>query len=209
VIPYFDIPLQHISPKLLRAMKRLDPDIDVFDLIKRIRQRFSGSPNPACIRTTFIVGFPGETEDDFEVLMDFVNGAEVDRLTVFLYSAEEGSHAAGLPDEVLAHIAESRLHRLMEAQQDISLAKNEEWVGKEFDVLIEGESDEGRRAGRSYRDAPDIDGLVFVDNLPESAEDGDIVRVKVTGALPYDLETEWEDISDAGGAPALPGRNIE
>jgi ribosomal protein S12 methylthiotransferase len=191
IIPYFDIPLQHVSPRILRSMKRLDPDFDVLGLVKKIRARFADSPVPACIRATFIVGFPGETDDDFELLHSLLDEARLDRLTVFQYSPEEGTPSANYPDEVPEPISESRLHSLMEAQQDISLSINEEWVGQNLRVLLEGETDDGRMFGRSYRDAPEIDGLVLVSGMPEDTEPGSFINVHVTGALEYDIEGEW------------------
>ncbi len=191
IIPYFDIPLQHVQPKILRLMNRLAPDIDAIEIIEKIRMRFADSPVPACIRTTFIVGFPGETEEDIDALHEFLESARIDRLTIFRFSPENGTPAAELPDQVQSHIAEQRIHQIMEAQQDISLEIHEKWINKEIDVLMEGETDDGRRVGRSYRDAPEIDGLVLVGGVPESVEPGSIIRTRITGALPYDLEAEW------------------
>jgi ribosomal protein S12 methylthiotransferase len=190
VIPYFDIPLQHVSPKILRSMKRLDPDMNPLDLVKKIRARFESAPLPACLRTTFITGFPGETEDDFRQMPEFIESAMLDRVTVFQYSREDGTPAASLPDEVPEHVAEARMHRLMETQQEISLDVNEGWIGKTIEVLLEGETDEGRRAGRSYRDAPEIDGLVLVDGVPENMDDGSFISVRIDEAMPYDLAGE-------------------
>jgi ribosomal protein S12 methylthiotransferase len=169
-------------------MDRLAPDTDMLALISKIRDRFADTDRPACIRTTLIAGYPGETDADVDAMLDFLESARIDRLTVFEFSPEEGTPSASLPDQVPEEIAESRVDLLMETQQEISLEINEEWVGKEIDVLIEGETDDGRRAGRSYRDAPEIDGFVIIDNLPDAIPDGAIVHVKVTNALPYDLE---------------------
>jgi len=192
VIPYFDIPLQHVQPGVLKRMNRLAPDIDPFEIVTKIRSRFQDSRMPACIRSTFIVGFPGETDGDAAALLDFVENARLDRLTVFQFSPENGTPAAVLPDQVPEAIAEARMHQLMEAQHDISFEINRGWVGKTIDVLLEGETDDGRMVGRSYRDAPEIDGLVIVDKVPESIEYGEIIKARVAGALPYDLEAEWE-----------------
>ena len=196
VIPYFDIPLQHVSGPILHAMKRLDPDLNALGLVGKIRSRFTWTPLPACVRTTLIVGFPGETEADFEMLVDFVETASIDRLTVFRYSPEDGTQSVELPGEVPEHIAESRMHSLMEAQQEVSLALNQGWLGQEIEVLIEGETDDGRRQGRSYRDAPEIDGLVLVSGVPGEVHPGDFVKVKITAALEYDLEGEWMKTQD-------------
>ncbi|MCX6647113.1 MAG: 30S ribosomal protein S12 methylthiotransferase RimO [bacterium] len=192
IIPYFDIPLQHTQSKILEAMDRLAPETDTLALVKKIRKRFKKSYNPACIRTTFIVGFPGESEDDVEAMREWIEKAKIDRLTVFEFSPEEGTHAADLPDQISESESESRMHRIMEAQYDISLEINETWVGKEIDVLLEGFSDDGRLVGRSYRDAPEIDGLIFVEGVPDEKEFGEIARAIVTGALPYDLEAEFK-----------------
>ena len=190
ILPYFDIPLQHVQPEILNAMKRLAPDTDTLALVRKIRKRFQDARNPACIRTTFIVGFPGETEEDVDALVEWIEEARVDRLTVFEFSPEHGTPAVELPYQVSEHDSESRLHRIMEIQHDISLEINEGLVGKEIDVLLEGITDDGRMVGRSYRDAREIDGLIFVDGVPEEIEFGEIVRTVVTGALPYDLEAE-------------------
>jgi len=188
ILPYFDIPLQHVGPEILKRMNRLAPDQDLGDLVRKIRKHFLGSANPACIRTTFIVGFPGETEDEIAMLEDFIEDVRLDRLTVFKFSPEEGTPAAELPDQVPGPLAESRYHNLMEAQHQISLEINEGFTGSTIEVLLEGETDDGRKVGRSYRDAPEIDGLVLVEDVADSAGYGDIVRVEITGALPYDLE---------------------
>lgn len=191
ILPYFDIPLQHVQPGILKAMGRLAPETDTLRLVERIRERFTDTETPACIRTTFIVGFPGETESDVEALHEWMERAKVDRLTVFQFSPEEGTPAALLPDQIPQHISESRMHRLMESQQEITLEVNETWIGKEIDVLLEGVTDDDRAVGRSYRDAPEIDGFVIVKGVPENTDQGEIVRTRVTGAMPYDLEAEF------------------
>jgi ribosomal protein S12 methylthiotransferase len=191
ILPYFDIPLQHVKPRILSAMNRLAPDTDLIGLIGRIRKKFENSDKPACIRTTFIVGFPGETEEDIDAIFDFLEEAKIDRLTVFKFSSEGGTSAANLPEQVDESVADDRLYRIMEAQNEISFEINEGWVGKTIDVLLEGETDDGRLVGRSYRDAPEIDGLVLVAGVPDEIEMGEIVRAKVINALAYDLEAEW------------------
>jgi ribosomal protein S12 methylthiotransferase len=194
ILPYFDIPLQHVSPSVLRAMDRLAPDLDSLELIENIRSRFP-SDKPACIRTTLMVGFPGETEDDVAAMHEFLERARIDRLTVFQFSLENGTPAEKLTDLVPDHISEMRLHRLMEAQRGISEEINGEWIGREIEVLLEGETDEGLRVGRSYRDSLEIDGLVFVGGVPETIPDGAFVKTRVTGALPYDLEADYVSVS--------------
>jgi ribosomal protein S12 methylthiotransferase len=147
--------------------------------VTELRQAMPG----IAIRTTFIVGYPGETEQEFQTLMDFVSKMAFDRVGVFTYSFEPDTASAQLPDPVPEEIKLERRDRLMALQQGISLAKNQSFVGKTLDVLVEGES-EGISVGRSYRDAPEIDGLVLVDGqLPV----GEIVPVRITGALEYDL----------------------
>jgi len=147
--------------------------------VATLRERI---PNIA-IRTTFIVGYPGETEEAFQALVDFVQEMAFDRVGVFTYSREEGTEAASLPDDVPPEVKEARRARLMEVQRPISLAKNQALVGQTMDVLIEGRGD-GISVGRTYRDAPEIDGLVLIE---EDLPVGEMVRVEITGALEYDV----------------------
>jgi ribosomal protein S12 methylthiotransferase len=135
------------------------------------------------IRTTFIVGYPGETEEEFETLMDFIDEIRFDRVGAFKFSFEPGTTSEALGDPVPAEVKEDRYKRLMERQQAISLQINQSFVGKNLDVLIEGYGD-GISVGRSYRDAPEIDGMVFVES---KAPIGEIIPVKITGAMVYDL----------------------
>jgi ribosomal protein S12 methylthiotransferase len=135
------------------------------------------------LRTTFIVGYPGETEREFGALLDFVAASRFDRVGVFVYSAEEGTPAAALPNSVAEEIKTERYDRLMALQQEISLAINQAQVGRTLDVLVEGRGD-GLSVGRSYRDAPEIDGLVL---LPNDLPVGAMVPVRITGAMEYDL----------------------
>ncbi len=193
VLPYLDIPLQHAHPAVLRRMRR-PADVDwVRRTVTAMRERI---PEIA-IRTTFIVGFPGEREEEFAALLDFVEGIAFDRVGVFTYSHEAGTPAASLPDDVPPEVKEERRARLMELQQGISLAKNRALVGRTLDVLIEGRGD-GISVGRTYRDAPEIDGLVLVEGeLPV----GELVPIRITGALEYDLygvrSTEWGMLTGA------------
>jgi len=155
---------------------------DIEGVRRTIRRLRAAMPDIA-IRTTFLVGYPGETEAEFGVLLDFVAEMKFDRVGVFTYSHEEGTPAARLEDDVPPEVKEERRERLMEVQQRISLAKNQALVGRMLDVLIEGQG-EGLSVGRSYRDAPEIDGLVLVQaELPV----GEIVPVRITAALEYDL----------------------
>ena len=138
------------------------------------------------LRTTFIVGFPGETEQEFQALLDFTQEMRFDHVGIFPYFHEAGTPAAGLDGLVSDEVANERLQRLAELQEKISLSKNQDWVGKELDVLIEGVGD-GISAGRSFRDAPEIDGLVL---MQEELAVGSMLPVRVTGALTHDLMAE-------------------
>jgi ribosomal protein S12 methylthiotransferase len=181
VLPYLDMPLQHTHPWTLARMRR--PHRDTDDLVAWMRDRVPG----LVLRTTFIVGFPGETEAEFEYLLDSVRRLRFDRVGVFLYSEEEGTAAFGMADRVAGSEKRRRRTRLMAAARDITLASNQQLVGRELDVLIEGQPEAGSAwyAGRSYRDAPEVDGLVLI--RAESLAVGEIVRVHVERALAYDL----------------------
>jgi len=179
VLPYLDMPLQHAHPKTLYRMKRPSNIEWVHKTLAKMR---ASIPNLA-IRTTFIVGYPGETEEEFQALIDFVKGIRFDRVGTFQFSFEPGTTSEPLGDPVLSEVKQERYERLMELQQSISLQINQSYVGKTLDVLIEG-YDNGISIGRSYRDAPEIDGLVLVES---KAKVGEIVPVKITGAMAYDL----------------------
>jgi len=190
ILPYLDLPLQHAHPDVLRRMRRPAS----IEGVRRTVERLRAAMPDIVIRTTFLVGYPGETEAEFQSLLDFVAEMAFDRVGVFTYSHEEGTPAAGssassaepLEDDVPPEVKEERRERLMEAQQSISLAKNRALVGRTLDVLIEGQGD-GLSVGRSYRDAPEIDGLVLVQaELPV----GEIIPVRITSALEYDLVGE-------------------
>jgi len=182
VVPYLDVPLQHVNRSILRAMRRPGDGAAYLRLIQRLRDAM-----PAiAIRTTFIVGFPGETEAAFQELLDFLQQAQLDRVGAFLYSRERGTPAAEMPHQVPFRVKRERYDRLMRAQQPISLARNREWVGKEMTVLIEGYSEDGRYAiGRSHRDAPEVDGLVYVRQC--NTPPGEFVAVQIEQADVYDL----------------------
>jgi ribosomal protein S12 methylthiotransferase len=179
VIPYLDVPLQHAHPEILRRMNRPADVDEVRRTIDRMRKRM---PDLA-VRTAFIVGFPGESPTQFDALLEFLREMRFDRVGCFLYSREEGTPAAALPDDVPFAEKKERRGRVMSLQQEISETKNQAWVGRCLDVLIEGKQD-GWAVGRSFRDAPEVDGLVLVEG---GAPPGEMVRVRVTGALPYDL----------------------
>jgi ribosomal protein S12 methylthiotransferase len=179
VLPYLDIPLQHAAPATLTRMRR-PANIDwVHTTIAKMRATL---PKLA-IRTTFIVGYPGETDEEFQTLLDFVEEMRFDRVGTFQFSFESGTASEALGDPVPAKVKEKRYQRLMELQQSISLQINQSYVGQRLDVLIEGQ-DKGIAIGRSYRDAPEIDGLVLVEG---KAEIGSIIPVNITGAMAYDL----------------------
>jgi ribosomal protein S12 methylthiotransferase len=179
ILPYLDIPLQHANPHILKQMRRPSNMDSVRKTIRKLR---AAMPDIA-IRTTFIVGFPGETETEFQDLLDFVEEIKFDHVGAFTYFQEKGTTAEKLGDPVSSAEKEDRLGRLMTLQQDISLRKNQDWIGKTLPILVEGYN-EGVSIGRSYRDAPEIDGMVFVDGeLPI----GDICQVKITDALVHDL----------------------
>jgi len=179
VLPYVDIPLQHAHPATLKRMRRPADVGWVRHTVRALRERI---PQIA-IRTTFVVGFPGETEEEFAALLEFVQEMAFDRVGVFTYSHEQGTPAESLPDNVPPEIKQARYERLMATQQPISLARNQALTGQILDVLIEGVGD-GMSVGRSYRDAPEIDGLVL---LREEVLPGYIVPVHITAALEYDL----------------------
>jgi ribosomal protein S12 methylthiotransferase len=179
ILPYLDMPLQHAHPKTLYRMRR-PSNIDwVHRTLGKMR---AAIPNLA-IRTTFIVGYPGETEEEYQALLDFVQEIRFDRVGTFQFSFEPGTTSEPLGDPIPAEVKQERYERLMELQQSISLQVNQSYVGKTLDVLVEGR-DKGIAIGRSYRDAPEIDGMVFIEG---NARIGDFVTVKIMGAMAYDL----------------------
>ncbi len=179
ILPYVDIPLQHAHPDVLRRMRRPADMGEVRRTLDTLRGRLS----EVCLRTTFIVGFPGETEEEFLTLLNFVEELRFDRVGVFAYSHEAGTRASTLEDAVPDEVKAARLDAVMVAQQRISLEKNRQWVGRQMKVLLEA-TGEGLTIGRSYRDAPEVDGLVLIhEELPISR----IVNVRITQAMVYDL----------------------
>jgi ribosomal protein S12 methylthiotransferase len=183
IVPYLDLPLQHINDRLLKRMQRRVSRAETEELLSRLRRAI---PNLA-LRTTFIVGFPGETETAFEELCDFVKEARFERVGVFPYSLEPGTPAARLPDHLPEEIKQQRRDRLMEIQQEIAFAWAREQVGKELEVIVDRPDPEvpGHVLARSYADAPDIDCMVRLKGKGLRA--GDLVRARVTGADGYDL----------------------
>ncbi|WP_429063958.1 30S ribosomal protein S12 methylthiotransferase RimO [Aeromonas bestiarum] len=181
VLPYLDIPLQHASPRILKLMKRPGT---VERTLERILKWREICPE-ITLRSTFIVGFPGETEEEFQMLLDFIDKAELDRVGCFKYSPVEGAKANELPDPVPEEIQEERFQRFMELQQQVSVRKLARKVGKEMTVLID-EVDEEGATGRSFADAPEIDGLVYL-NGETDLKPGDLVKVRIDEADEYDL----------------------
>lgn len=190
VVPYLDMPLQHGDPRTLRRMRRPSRLSMVYDHMEKLR---AAMPNMA-LRTTFIVGYPGETEEEFEGLLDFVRAIKFDKVGAFPFSPEPGTPAALLPDPVPPEVQDERYARLMAVQQPISLAKNQAQVGKMLNVLVEGEGEiEGSGdpliLGRSYRDAPEVDGLVLVPGV-SGVPAGEMIEVHINSAMEYDLVGE-------------------
>ena len=188
VLPYLDIPFQHASPAVLKAMKRPAHQEKTLDRIRDWRRQ---CPD-LTLRSTFIVGFPGETEADFEILLDWLAEARLDRVGCFRYEAVAGARANELPGAVPEEVKQERWERLMAAQQAISAARLQEKVGRSLEVLIDAVTEEGA-TGRSQGDAPDIDGQVYLDPAPEGVElrPGDRVQVLIDEADDYDLYGRW------------------
>ena len=188
---YLDLPIQHASDRVLKRMGRRTTRGDLERILAELRREIPD----IVLRTTLIAGFPGETEEDHRELMEFVDEMEFDRLGVFTYSQEEDTPAAQMEDQIPEETKEARRAKLMELQQEISLEKGQDKIGREMEVFIEGYlPEEHAYVGRSYGDAPDVDGYVFV-NTGEALETGDFVTVRISGALEYDLIGEIEDES--------------
>ncbi|HIZ08828.1 MAG TPA: MiaB/RimO family radical SAM methylthiotransferase, partial [Candidatus Eubacterium avistercoris] len=183
VCHYLDIPIQHINDAVLKRMGRLTDRKDIEEIIGKLRREI---PDIA-LRTTVICGFPGETKEQHEELMYFLNETEFDRLGAFTYSQEEDTPAARMEDQVEESRKEEWRDEVMELQEEIIFDKNEELIGREMDVMIEGElTSENAYIGRTYRDAPDVDGYVFI-RTDEVLMSGDFARIRITGAYEYDL----------------------
>ena len=191
VCHYLDIPIQHASDGILRRRVRRTNQAQLREMIAELRREI---PDIA-LRTTLISGFPGETQEDHEELMEFVDEMEFERLGVFAYSAEEDTPAYSFPDQVPQEVKEERRDEIMQLQQEIAFEKSEDMVGRVLTVLIEGKVvDEPAYVGRTYMDAPGVDGLIFV-NADVELMSGDFVRVRVTGSAEYDLIGEIYDES--------------
>jgi ribosomal protein S12 methylthiotransferase len=182
ILPYLDIPLQHAHPDVLQRMRRPANMDWVYHTLEKMRAALPG----LALRTTFIVGYPGETETEFQTLLDFIREIRFDHVGAFTFSFEPGTGSEPLGDPISAEVKQERLERLMLLQQDISLGNNQILVGKMIDVLVEG-YDGGISIGRSYRDAPEIDGLVLIEG---KAPVGRITTAQITGAMPHDLTAQ-------------------
>ena len=186
---YLDLPIQHASDPVLKRMGRRTTKAELVEIIEKLRREIPD----IILRTTLITGFPGETEEDHQELMDFVDQMEFDRLGVFTYSQEEDTPAASMEGQIPEELKEERKDQLMELQQEISLEKGQQRVGQVVSVMIEGQiSGESAYIGRTYGDAPKVDGYIFV-QTGELLVTGDFVNVRITGALEYDLIGELED----------------
>ena len=183
LLPYLDIPLQHSSPKILKAMKR-PGKID--RTLERIKQWREICPD-LTLRSTFIVGFPGETEEDFQMLLDFLKEAQLDRVGCFKFSPVEGAPATEMADQVPEDVKEERFHRFMQLQQEISAERLKQKIGQTLDVIVDEIDDEGI-IGRTKADAPEVDGLVYIENLSGTpVKVGEFIKVTITHSDEYDL----------------------
>ena len=183
LLPYLDIPLQHASPKILKAMKR-PGKID--RTLERIKQWREICPD-LTLRSTFIVGFPGETEEDFQMLLDFLKEAQLDRVGCFKFSPVEGAPATEMADQVPEEVKEERFHRFMQLQQEISAERLKQKIGQTLDVIVDEIDDEGI-IGRTKADAPEVDGLVYIENLSGTpVKVGEFIKVTITHSDEYDL----------------------
>ena len=188
---YLDLPIQHASDHILQRMGRKTDRQHLQDIIEKLRREIPD----ICLRTTLITGFPGETEDDHEELLEFVDRMEFDRLGVFTYSQEEDTPAALMPDQIPEDVKKERQEQLMELQQEIAFEAAKNMVGRTVTAMIEGRiADENAYVARTYKDAPNVDGFLFV-NTNRELLTGDFVRVKVTASYEYDLIGELEDES--------------
>ncbi len=180
---YLDLPIQHANDTILKRMGRRTSKQELIDIVQKLRKEIPD----ICLRTTLITGFPGETQEQHEEVMKFIDTLEFDRLGAFTYSPEEDTPAATFEDQIDEEVKEDRQADIMELQQEIAFDKAEDMIGREVLVMIEGKvADENAYVGRTYRDAPNVDGLIFI-NTDVELISGDFAKVKVTGALDYDL----------------------
>lgn len=188
ICKYIDFPLQHIDDKILRRMERKIDSKHIKDTINMIRATIPD----VIIRTSFIVGFPGETEKQFCALLKFMEEIKFDRLGIFTYSHEEGTPAYNMSGQIPEPIKEKRFHKAMQLQQDISKEVNQKFLNKKLEIIVEGfsESRDNVWCGRSYADAPEVDGMVYIINNNTSFKEGDIITAKITDTMEYDLVGE-------------------
>ena len=180
---YLALPIQHANDTILKRMGRRTSKQELIDIVQKLRKEIPD----ICLRTTLITGFPGETQEQHEEVMEFIDTLEFDRLGAFTYSPEEDTPAATFEDQIDEEVKEDRQADIMELQQEIAFDKAEDMIGREVLVMIEGKvADENAYVGRTYRDAPNVDGLIFI-NTDVELISGDFAKVKVTGALDYDL----------------------
>lgn len=180
---YLDLPIQHANDTILKRMGRRTSKQELIDIVQKLRKEIPD----ICLRTTLITGFPGETQEQHEEVMEFIDTLEFDRLGAFTYSPEEDTPAGTFEDQIDEEVKEDRQADIMELQQEIAFDKAEDMIGREVLVMIEGKvADENAYVGRTYRDAPNVDGLIFI-NTDVELISGDFAKVKVTGALDYDL----------------------
>jgi len=188
VCKYLDIPLQHSSPAVLQRMRRPHDLSQTRRMLERLREAM---PDIA-LRTTFLVGFPGETEQDFQDLLAFARETKFDHIGAFMFSPQDATPAARMPDQVPERVKRRRYRELMRVARETSLERNRAWLGREMAILVESEADVERNGkamfvGRTYRDAPEVDGMAFCKG---EAFAGEITRVRIVEALPYDLLAE-------------------
>lgn len=195
ILPYLDIPFQHASPRILKLMKRPAHSENTLERLKLWREKCP----ELVIRSTFVVGFPGETEEDFQILLEWLKEAQLDRVGCFTYSPVEGATANDLPDHVPEEIKQDRYERFMQVQQEISAAKLQKRIGQTMTVLVDDLDEEFPVAiARSYADAPEIDGNVFVEDIDKSqVKAGDLLEVEITDADEYDLYAKLIQIKSA------------
>ncbi|MCL2684397.1 MAG: 30S ribosomal protein S12 methylthiotransferase RimO [Synergistaceae bacterium] len=189
VRPYLDIPVQHCVPRILELMnrgERAEELASIFETARSIRPDFA-------LRTTCMVGFPGETRRDFAELLKFIERVCPDRMGAFEFSPEQGTRAAELPGQVSRRVKKSRMERLMSLQEDISLSRQSLFVGRELDVMMDLVSDDGYAEGRSFREAPEVDGVIELSGVPTGVSPGDIVRATMTGAFEHDMVAKVGD----------------
>lgn len=191
IAKYFDIPIQHISDEVLKRMNRRTNKEQITSLIKKIREKIPG----VTLRTSLIVGFPGETKEQFDELLDFVGKAKFDKLGVFMYSKEDGTPAAKLPEQIHTNTKKSRYNRIMKKQQEVSCNNLENRIGNIEEVLIEEKSFDGKYyIGRTFKDVPDIDGLIYISNnekIEEKEVMNKFIKVKIVTTSEYDLIGEF------------------